>query len=345
MSKGLFALEHEQMEVREAPGSELGPGQVRVRTRLAAIKHGTTFHLFSGQSPFHERRMFVAREPGAASGDLANSFVGNMITGTVEALGAEVQGLREGDRVFGYGAACETVTMLETGAERLPDGMSETDAVCMDPALFALAAVRDGRIGVGDHVAVFGLGAIGLFVVQLLKLNGCLQIAAIDPFPLRRDLALRFGATLALNPLECDVGAELRQAWGAGADVVLEASGHYAALNQAFRAARQCGRVVTLGYYKGKGTELELGAEWLHNRLDMVCSLPDWNNPSREYPQWDRARLWRTLKELFCRKALVSDGIVDPIVPLSEAPRAFLEIYCQARPSVKLGIRFDLGEA
>ncbi|GMV83111.1 MAG: hypothetical protein AMXMBFR7_42950 [Planctomycetota bacterium] len=91
---------------------------------------------------------------------------------------------------------------------------------------------------------------------------------------------------------------------------------------------------------EGGGADLELGAEWLHNRLDLICSLPDWGNPSRD-PAWDRARMWRALISLFRRKSLTSDGVLDPIVDLDEAPGMFMSIYRNAIPSVKMGIRFD----
>jgi hypothetical protein len=99
---------------------------------------------------------------------------------------------------------------------------------------------------------------------------------------------------------------------------------------------------VTLSYYRGKATELNLAAEWLHNRLEMICSLPDWNNPSREYPLWDRGRMWNTLIQLFFRRSLTSAGVLDPVVPLVDAPRTFMEIYANPGKSVKMGIRFTV---
>jgi threonine dehydrogenase-like Zn-dependent dehydrogenase len=127
---------------------------------------------------------------------------------------------------------------------------------------------------------------------------------------------------------------------GQGADIAIEASGHYKALAAAIRAVRNCARIVTLGFYKGKDTELELGAEWHHNRLELIGSMPVLGNPLRDYPGWDLQRLSRTLIALLSNKSLTSRGVVDPIVDFADAARAFLEIYENPVNAIKLGIRF-----
>jgi threonine dehydrogenase-like Zn-dependent dehydrogenase len=89
--------------------------------------------------------------------------------------------------------------------------MSWKSAVCLDPAEFAFAAVRDGHVRIGDAVAVSGMGAIGLMVVQLARLAGASQVIAIDPLPSRRAIAEQLGATATLDPRACDVGLTLKR--------------------------------------------------------------------------------------------------------------------------------------
>ena len=127
---------------------------------------------------------------------------------------------------------------------------------------------------------------------------------------------------------------------GQGADIAIEASGHYAALAGALRSVRNCARIVTIGYYTGGAAPLELGAEWHHNRLELISSMPVWDNPMREYPLWTGERMRDTLTTFFRRGALTSAGVVDPIVSFEDAPRAFMDIYADPSQSVKLGIRF-----
>ena len=73
MVRGLYVDKPGSVILREMPEPALGRDQVRIRTELAAIKHGTEFHLFSGESPFQENRfdpkleLFVPKdEPGGA---------------------------------------------------------------------------------------------------------------------------------------------------------------------------------------------------------------------------------------------------------------------------------------
>ena len=104
------------------------------------------------------------------------------------------------------------------------DGFTPEAACCMDPANFALAAVRDGNVRVGEKVIIFGMGAIGLFTVQLARLSGATDIIAVDPIQSRRELALKHGATLAVDPDQVDDFALASRDWlGDGADVTIEA--------------------------------------------------------------------------------------------------------------------------
>jgi threonine dehydrogenase-like Zn-dependent dehydrogenase len=106
----------------------------------------------------------------------------------------------------------ETYTVHESRVDRLPAGLSAEAAVCLDPAVMALA-VRDADVRLGDAVAVFGLGAIGLFAVQLARLAGADQVLGVDPIAARRELGRRYGADHAIDPGEApgDAGLAVRR--------------------------------------------------------------------------------------------------------------------------------------
>ena len=346
MPRGLYVPQAEVIEIREYDDPPLETNQVRLKTEFAAIKHGTLFHLFGGKSPFEQRRfdpqarLFVASDDEEPGG-LAGRYVGDTVVGRVVETGQAVTGFTPGDRVYGYGPVCETLTVAQDALHPVEPPLTAQDIVCFDPALYAYAALRDARICLGDRVVLFGLGAIGLCAVQLLKQAGCLTVIAVDPLKKRRVLAQRLGADLVLDPGATDIAWAVRNQLDVGADIAFETSGHYPALHQAMRSVRQCGRIVTLGYYKGKDTALELGAEWLHNRLELICSMPVWDNPMREHPIWDLQRLERTVVDLFKRGMLTSQSLVDPIVDFTEADRAFMNIYRDPSQAIKLGIRFE----
>ncbi len=349
MPRGLYVDQPQHVILAEYEDSPLKPDQVRFRSEFAAIKHGTIFHLFSGESPFQDQRfdpgqrLFVKKEnPDAQPGGMLGQFVGNMAVGTVTEVGSAVDKFTVGQRVYCYGPIAETVTRSAAQVHPLPDAVSPEDAVCLDPALYAYAAVRDARITLGDNAVVTGLGAIGLFVVQLLARAGCLNVIAVDPLPKRRALAEKLGAHLTLDPTSTDVGLAVRHALGQGADVAIEASGNYRALNDAMRSVQQCARIVTLGYYKGDHSHVPFGAEWHHNRLELISSMPVWDNPSREHPLWDLQRLERTVLAFFQRKVLTSNELIDPIVSFEDAAEAFLAVYADPVQAIKLGVRFPV---
>ncbi|MDX1934528.1 MAG: zinc-binding alcohol dehydrogenase [Capsulimonadales bacterium] len=348
--RGLHIDENRQITIREVPLTPLADDQVRVRAEFASIKHGTEFNNLRRDSVFDRERydgklqLFVPREEGENPPYFAAGFAGNTAVGTVTEVGASVSRFRPGDRVFGYAPACEIVTRSERDLRLLEPPLTETDVVCIDPAVYGFAAVRDARVCLGDNVVLFGLGAIGLLTVALLRRAGCLGIVAVDPIARRRALAETFGATRTLDPTAVDVATEVRSVLGQGADIAIEASGSYRALNTAMRSVRKCGRVVTLGYYQGRDTELELGKEWFHNRLEMICSLPAWGNPMRDHPLWTEGRLYEAVTDMFVRRWLDSTALVDPIVDFDDSAEVFLRLFHDPGDAIKLGIRFPKGD-
>ena len=214
MPRELVALAPRRPALREYTEPALGRRQVRIRTEFAAPKHGTELVLYRGT----RRSIEVAydREWGCllprAAVQQARLFprrLGNMAVGVVAEAGAGVTRFWPGDRVFGHLPIRETHTVDEDRVDRLPEGLAPEVAVCLDPAVMALA-LRDAGIRLGDRVAVFGLGAIGLMAAQLARLAGASQVIAVDPIAPRRGLAARYGADVAIAPVD-DTGLAVRR--------------------------------------------------------------------------------------------------------------------------------------
>jgi len=121
----------------------------------------------------------------------------------------------------------------------------------LEPLGVAIHAVDLGHLTVGDAVAVFGCGPIGLMIARVAQLSGARLVCTTEPLPHRRAAAARFGATMALDPGSQDVVGELRgQTDGYGVDVAFEAAGSESATVQAIHALRPGGTLVLLGYWK-----------------------------------------------------------------------------------------------
>ena len=321
---------------------DLGPDEVRVRSELTAAKHGTEKGEITGESIYCS----VPMDPDGRVFDRSRTHsydptawkpVGNTTVGTVMAAGKDVEGLKEGDRVYGYGG----FRPVHQGRHFKPllPGFTEEAACCMDPADFALAAVRDGQVRIGERVIVFGMGAIGLFTVQLARLSGAVDVVAVDPIARRRELALRHGATMAVDPKEVgDFGMASREWLEHGADVAIEASGSYHALNQAIRATRYAGRVVPLAFYLGDAKGLYLGEEFHFNQIDIVsaraCSRPQRNL------FWEEDRIFEILVRLFREGTLHPHGLPDPVVTPDELPEAYGKMRHAPDEVIKVAVRW-----
>ena len=317
---------------------------VRVRVGFGAPKHGTEQHILQGGVAGKRwepaLRLFLPNADETAAPSPAQRGIGNMVVGTVTETGAEANRFQIGDRVFGYGTLNEIVQAPEESWFPL-GGMSAEDAVCVDPAHVAFVAVRDGNVRIGDDVAVFGLGAIGLLTVQVARADGAHRIFAVDPVPARRLYAVAHGADAAFDPLSCDVALEIKRATNnAGVDVSLETSGNARALHEAGRCIRQCGTVVHMPWGPTATTGLHFDEEWHVNRPHMVFSqaAPYWANPDRDYPLWDASRAWAMAAELLRVGKITGKGIVTPIIRFDEAPILLPEMMAHPERGIKVGV-------
>jgi threonine dehydrogenase-like Zn-dependent dehydrogenase len=228
------------IEYREYDEPPLGPDQVRVRALVSGIKHGTEMSLYSGNTPFKDQvfdpelRMFV---PGEGRG-LYPCHLGSWLVGEVIETGNGTQ-FRPGDMVHGEMSHRPTNAVSEARLFPLKPGMKPELAVFTDPAIFALGAIHDAQVKVGDNVAVFGMGALGLIAIQIARLNGARRVFAVDRLENRLALAREFGADEAINAAEGDPALAIKRGTGhKGVDVAVDISGAYGALQSAIAAAR-----------------------------------------------------------------------------------------------------------
>jgi threonine dehydrogenase-like Zn-dependent dehydrogenase len=218
--------------------------------------------------------------------------------------------------------------------------MSPESIVCWDPAEFALAAIRDAEVRLGERVAIFGMGAIGLMAVQMARLSGAAAVIAVEPIHRRRALAFRLGADHAVDPEGCDVAVQIRHLTGGkGVDTAIEASGSYPALQQAIRSVGFGGLVVPLAFYTGEAFGLRLGEEWHMNRITMRSSRAI-SDPNRDHPLWDRERIRWAAFDLLREGKVSSAGVLHPVVSFEDSAEAFRLIDEAPQESVKLGITY-----
>jgi L-iditol 2-dehydrogenase len=218
---------------------------------------------------------------------------GHEWTGTVAALGANVDELAVGDRVaihahkgcgrcqncvLGMYTACLNFGNLARGhratgmtvdggfAEyvvhhvsalyRMPEHVTFEDAVLIMTAgtsLYGLDAV--GGYIAGDSVVVVGPGPVGLMAVQACKALGADQVVLVGTRQSRLDVGARLGADHVVNAREEDPVAAVKRHLGpAGADLIIEASGNMDTPQQCIQMVKRGGKILFLAFYSGPVT-------------------------------------------------------------------------------------------
>jgi threonine dehydrogenase-like Zn-dependent dehydrogenase len=291
----LTAAKH--LEWREVALPELLEHEVRVRTLFSGISAGTELTQYRGSNPLLNKtfdpstRLF---ETVADKSPYPLEGWGYEQAGEVVALGAGVTQVGLGDRLWGSWGHRRFATLPETvAAPRKLSHQPTHHGIFARIGAIALNPVHDGEIRLGDWVAVFGLGVVGLLALQLCKKSGA-KVIAIDRITPRLQLAKELGADVVL-PAD-NAAAQIKRITGRGADVCLEVSGSYHALHQAIRAAAYNSRVVCAGFMQGEGLGLALGEEFHHNRIQLICSQTSGVHPSLDH-RWDRLRLEQTFME------------------------------------------------
>ncbi len=251
------------MEMREVPVPVIGATDVLVAVETASVC-GTDSHIYHWDE-WARARIKPPYIPG------------HEFSGTVAAIGERVQNIAVGDFVSaemhvacghclqcrsGQAHVCQFVKILGVDADgafadyvripaaniwKLDPHIPRDFGSLYDPFGNAVHTVLSGPI-VGQTVAVTGCGPIGLFSIAVAKACGASRIIAIEPNPRRRELARQMGAHVLLDPATDEVEARVLEATADnGVDVLLEMSGHPAAIKQGFRILRMGGRASLLG--------------------------------------------------------------------------------------------------
>ena len=136
---------------------------------------------------------------------------------------------------------------------KIPESFSPEQSVLIEPIACGMHAVDLAEIRHEDVVVVAGLGAIGLAIVNMVKLRLPGMIIGLDVKEYRLEKGKEFGADEALNPLQEDVVKKILQLTGGkGCDVYIEASGSEVSVNQGLGVLKNHGRYVQMGVFAQK---------------------------------------------------------------------------------------------
>lgn len=263
------------IQLREVPRPEPKAGEALIRITLTTIC-GTDVHILRGEYPV-KPGLVVGHEPvgrvealgpgvtGYAVGDRVivgaitpcgqcrACLAGNAAQcdhggGGYEALG----GWRFGNTINGCQAEYALVPDAQANLAKIPDELTDEDVLlCPDIMSTGFAAAERGHVQIGDAVAVFAQGPIGLCATAGAKLCGASLVIGVDTVPRRLELAKQMGADVVLDFKQQDVTAEIKRLTGGGADVTIEALGTQSTFENALRTLRPGGTLSSLGVYSG----------------------------------------------------------------------------------------------
>jgi threonine dehydrogenase-like Zn-dependent dehydrogenase len=262
----------DRIAVEEVPRPVPQAGQAVIRITTTTIC-GTDVHIVRGEYPVEPGRI-LGHEPvgviealGAGLDDLyqvgQRVIVGAItpcgqcfycLNGSHSQCGGALGGWKFGNTINGAWAEYLLVPDARANLAAIPDGLDDEDVLlCPDIFSTGLSGAESGHIRVGDSVAVFAQGPIGLCATVGARLKGASLIVAIDSNPERLAAARRFGASETFDIREGDPVPHIKRLTeGRGVDVAIEALGRQETFENALRAIRPGGTLSSLGVYSGK---------------------------------------------------------------------------------------------
>lgn len=275
MKAALWHSRH-NIQVQDVPVPAVSSGMVKIKVAYCGIC-GSDLHEYLAGPIF-----IPVGQPHPISKDQAPVVMGHEFAGEIVEVGEGVTNVKLGDRVCiepiyhcgecasckrGHYNVCEQLGFvgLSGGSggfaeysvvpakmlHRIPDHMTWEQAALVEPTAVAVHAVRQSDLRIGDTVAVFGTGPIGLLVIQAARAAGASTIIAVEVSPERQEFAKKVGADFVVNPLESDPVERIRAyTGGLGVDVAYEVAGIEATINTAIQATRPEGNVVNISIWE-----------------------------------------------------------------------------------------------
>ncbi|MEP7365423.1 MAG: alcohol dehydrogenase catalytic domain-containing protein [Acidobacteriota bacterium] len=261
-SPGVFGLE-------EKPIPHPGPGEAVIEVRLTTIC-GTDLHIIRGEYPVapgltigHEA-VGVIHELGAGltGYQVGQRVLAGAITpcgqcepclgGNRSQCGGPLGGWKLGNTIDGTQAEYVLVPHAQANLALIPDALTDEEVLLLtDIASTGFSAAESAPVHIGDNVAIFAQGPIGLCATIGAKLMGAARIFTVDSDPHRLAISARMGATMTIPSDANPVEAIMKATNGRGVDVAIEALGLQATFENALKVLRPGGTLSSVGVYSG----------------------------------------------------------------------------------------------
>jgi len=275
MMKAAVFIEPGRIELVDKPIPPVGPNDALVRITTTTIC-GTDVHILKGEYPV-AKGLTIGHEPVGIIEKLGSNVQGyqegqRVIAGAIcpsfssyasqDGYSSQdggcschgykpMGGWRFGNSIDGTQAGYVLVPDAQGNLAPVPDGLTDEQVLmCPDIMSTGFAGAEAANIKIGDVVAVFAQGPIGLCATAGAKLRGASTIIVIDGVEQRLQIARQMGADITLNFNQVDVVEEiLRLTGGRGVDAAIEALGLQSTFESALRVLKPGGTLSSLGVY------------------------------------------------------------------------------------------------
>jgi L-iditol 2-dehydrogenase len=330
--KALLLSKYRQLEITDLPVPEPGPDEVLIHVAACGIC-GSDVHGYDGSSG---RR-------------IPPIVMGHEAAGRIAAVGKNVKGLAQGDRVTfdstifcgacGHcrrgeinlcdnrqvlgvscgdyrraGAFAEYVAVPARVVHRLPEALEFAEAAMLEAVAVAIHGVSLAQIPADGNCTalVIGAGTIGLLTLQALGAAGCSRVFIADIDATRLRLAEQLGAPIVLAADRDVVGQVLQLTSGVGVDVAIECVGRTETVTASIESVRKGGTVVLVGNISPQVTIPLQKVVTRQIRLQGSCAS------SGEYPK---------AIELMASGAIRVKPLITAVAPLDAGPQWFERLY------------------
>jgi 2-desacetyl-2-hydroxyethyl bacteriochlorophyllide A dehydrogenase len=332
--KSLYFTAPGQIELRSETCPAPAAGEVLVRTRLSAISSGTELLIYRGQAP---EDLAADDEIASLEGQLSFPLkYGYAAVGEVVACGPDVDEAWLGRDVFSFQPHQTHFTAPISRVIPLPEGISREGATFLPNMETAVNFVMDGRPLIGERVAVFGQGIVGLLTTALLVRFPLSALISLDRYPNRRQASRQVGADITHDPTEEGVLQTMRGQ--DGVDLAYELSGNPAGLVDALEVVGFAGRVVIGSWYGQKRTDLNLGGRFHRSRIRLISSQVSTLAPELR-GRWDKARrfdvAWAMIRQV------KPERLITQRIPFEQAERAYTLLDCHPEQAIQVLLDYE----
>jgi len=264
-----------EIRIEEVQKPKAGFGEAVIRITLTTIC-GTDLHILRGEYEV-KKGLIIGHEPVGVIEELGEGVFGyeigeRVLVGAITPCGQcraclsanwaqcgqgsdfqALGGWRFGNTINGAQAEYLLVPNAQANLAKIPDGLTDEQVVLLaDIASTGFSGAEAGGVKIGDSVAVFAQGPIGICAALGAKLMGASLVIGIDGDESRLEMAKKMGVDVVLNHKEQDVLAEIKKLTAGGVDVAIEALGSQETFENSLRSLRPAGTLSSLGVYAGK---------------------------------------------------------------------------------------------